>query len=191
MRETEARFEFPDGQISMSITLHTAKGDVVITADDAFSLAELRSTIAAHEAEQRHHYGGTLAQRLDGLIERYRDGAIRQLRSVKRFRDEMVLQLQAMKIVADMVAAGQTHREKDARLRGMIEVIGGAISKISKIRLEIEDHDSFAYVDDVFRSDYPTRELFRRIHELERELAEHRKRDAAVTGDPAEDDVEF
>lgn len=131
---------------------------------------EIQAIIDEHQKWLKHYYAGSKAEKIRLIIRQYHDVAAGQLAHTKDFRDQMVLQLQAMKIVADMVGNGGTHAEKDARLRGLIEVIGGAIQTLMRTRFDIADTHPFWGEEDLFRSDYPTRNLMRRIHELEAEV---------------------
>jgi hypothetical protein len=69
-----------------------------------------------------------------------------------------------------MTGNAGTHAEKNARLRGAIELLESAVEKLRHQHLE--DLFSIYHWPDVFRSDYPTRSLMERIHDLERQLKE-------------------
>jgi hypothetical protein len=68
----------------------------------------------------------------------------------------------------EMVGNGYTHQEKGARLRGMIELLEGNIEKLQNAQLDFTR--TYWHWEDAFKSDFPTRELVRRIHELESEV---------------------
>lgn len=119
-------------------------------------------------AGDHHYYGGDgLAKRLHRLISHYNMTAANALATTKSFRDDMLTWLRAMSLVGEMAGNAGTHAEKNARLRGMVELIESAIQKIQNQRMEFNyrwwNHE------DIFKSDYPVRQFVDRIHELERE----------------------
>jgi hypothetical protein len=61
-----------------------------------------------------------------------------------------------------------THAEKNARLRGAIELLETAIEKLRYQNLE-SLFDIYRWPD-LFRSEWPTRRLMERIHDLERQV---------------------
>jgi len=142
------------------------------TAQEAVdSLAVIKEINAQQETIQRFFGGSQLADVVRAVIEHHKELAVRQLRRTKEFRDDLIVWLRAMAIIADSVASASTHREKDARLRGMLEVIEGAISTLRKESFDIVLYNRSYYpFDDVFRSDYPTRQLMERIRELENQI---------------------
>lgn len=117
--------------------------------------------------------GRDLGKVVESIVQHYHDLAVRQLSRTKEFRDDMLTWLRAIAIVLDSVSRAATHKEKDSRLRGAIDVIEGAISGLRRESFEIKSGSgSYFPFDDVFRSDYPTRELIERIRELETQLKE-------------------
>jgi sugar phosphate isomerase/epimerase len=123
-----------------------------------------------HEKNQCvYHHHRNLRQHIQAVIEEYRSQTVNALRAAKEFRDRMLVDLRALEMVLHMVSNASTHKEKDARLRGCIELIGGAFQRLEREQFEIAacNHPHF---DDVFRSDYPTRHYVERIRDLERQL---------------------
>lgn len=79
----------------------------------------------------------------------------------------------ALVIVLEMTGQAATHREKDARLRGAIELLEGMIQKLRYSDLGAM-LGGFRWPD-IFRSDWPQQRLLDRVRVLEAELAEARK----------------
>ena len=125
--------------------------------------------VKEHQGEQRLYGGSTLADQFRGVMSQYQDTARNALSTSKEFRDRMVINLRAMSIVLGMVANASTHREKDARLRGCIEITEQAIERLQKEQFDIAmcQQPRFDYIFDPFRSDFPTRHFVDRIRELE------------------------
>jgi hypothetical protein len=142
---------------------------------DEFQVA--LAVVKEHQQAQSIYHGNTLADRLRGVLSEYEDTARNALSLSKDFRDRMVVNLRAMNLVLSMVANASTHREKDARLRGCLEIIEQAISQLQKEEFDIAvcKKPRFDYIFDPFRSDFPTRSFVQRIHELESEVEVLRK----------------
>ena len=140
----------------------------------ADTLRKIDDIVIKYEQEDRHTYATALPERVEYLIRRYRDLATNQLSGVKAARDDMLVYLRALAMIVEMAGNANTHNEKNARLRGCIELIETTIQKLRE--QEFNFQFSTWHMPDVFRSDYPTIEYIRRIHQLEEEL-ERVKRD--------------
>lgn len=131
----------------------------------------LDDVIKEHAERLRCYHCGTPEEKVAHIISDYHDTAVRAMSDVKEFRDDLQVYLRAIALVLDMTANASTHREKNARLRGACELLESAIGKLRESTFEftLGRHGLSA---DIFRSDYPTRHLVDRIHELEDELKE-------------------
>lgn len=139
--------------------------------DPASQLADVETLIKTHQQKTNYHQGfGSAAERVKSVLRQYEDKAVSALRDTKQFRDDMLTYFRALCIVLEMTGQAATHAEKNARLRGAIEVLEQMAEKLRRKDLEIVF--SFFHWPDAFASDWPTRRLMERIHDLERELAE-------------------
>lgn len=152
-------------------------GTVVL--DYAQTCREVEALVAEHERAVNNHFCGPLASRLACVLRHYRDLATNHLAGAAAFRDDVLAYLRALVLVTESAANGATHREKDARLRGLVEMLESAIEKLRKEKFD------FAYarwtMPDLWRSDYPVREYVRRIHDLEDELKRLREEKAPAS----------
>lgn len=126
--------------------------------------------VIRYEQQNRVGYAGDLDWRVDQMIRHYQNIATNQLAGVKATRDDMLVWLRALAMVAEMAGNAGTHAEKNARLRGMVELIEAAIQKLRE--QEFNFQWSTWHMPDIFRSDYPVVQYIRRIHELEAQLRE-------------------
>lgn len=134
-------------------------------------LAEVENLIRAHQQKTNYHQGfGTAAERVKTVLRTYEDKAIGALRDTKQFRDDMLTYFRALVIVLEMTGQAATHAEKGARLRGAVELLEQMIERLRRTDFEIV-FSHFRW-NDAFASDWPTRRLLERVHELERELQE-------------------
>ena len=133
-------------------------------------LDAIRDIVKEHEKVVRWSYGADLDEKIRHVLRHYQDDTTNHLVAIKHFRDDVITWLRAMAIVADMTSQAATHAEKNARLRGMVEVVESAIKKLRD--REIDFNMTWWQWPDVFRSDYPTVHYVRRIHELEAQIKE-------------------
>lgn len=155
-----------------------------LTSDQ--QIEALKKLLEKHEDKLRWSYATpNVAERVAFVLERYQDQATKSLTASMRFRDELLVHFQALTMVAEMVGNGGTHHEKNARLRGLIEMLASAVKKMREFEFKF---DSYYYRwNDLFTVDYPVREYVDRIHELEREV----KRLKSEVGEPvAEEQID-
>lgn len=118
---------------------------------------------------QNYHQGfGTPAQKVKGILREYEDKTTKAYSDVKHVRDDMLTFFRALALVLNMTGEAATHAEKNARLRGSIELLETAIEKLRHQNLE-SLFDIYRWPD-LFRSEWPTRRLMERIHDLERQV---------------------
>lgn len=141
----------------------------------ALSQSRKQMVVAAERWEEEaqrdfgawRYTGDTLVERIGRVVNHYKRIAERSLHNADTFRRDMLTWMRAMAINADSVSWASTHREKDARLRGLVEVIEAACKKVEEIKA-----DGYAWdgLKDWQRSDYPTRDLTHQIQQMEQEL---------------------
>lgn len=125
--------------------------------------------IKEHSERLRCYHCGTDEEKIAHIIQDYHDNAVRALNEVKYFRDDLQTYLRAVALVLDMVGNASSHREKNARLRGALELLESGIGRLRESTFEFT-LGCRLLSNDIFRSDYPTRQLLERIHALEDEL---------------------
>jgi len=110
----------------------------------------------------------TLHSRVQRVVDHYTRQAATTVSNARAFKDDILTWLRAMAINAESVSWAGTHQEKNARLRGLVEVIEQACKKVNELRVE----ERYSWDDNLgnwMRSDFPVREFKRRIYELEDE----------------------
>ena len=132
-------------------------------------LEEIRALIREHQDKQRISQGfGTPAQLVKSVLREYEDKTTKAYSDVNHFRNDMLTYFRAMSLILTMTGEAATHAEKNARLRGAIELIEAAVEKLRRQNLE-SLFDIYRWPD-LFRSDWPTRRLMERIHDLEQQV---------------------
>lgn len=142
---------------------------------------EVRKSVEGMEKRRFEHGYGTPRERLDQLLNSMRQRELDAIAGCKAFRDDCINWLRAVSMIVESVGNASTHGEKAARCRGAVELVESAIDKLRRRNFD-GPHSWQFWMDDCFRSDYPTREFMRRIHELEDELASARSELASADG---------
>jgi hypothetical protein len=166
-----------------SIALDCAKGANMETSpiEAVKQLEEIRLLIREHQEKQRISQGfGSPADLVKSILREYEDKTTKAYSDVKHVRDDMLTFFRALALVLNMTGEAATHAEKNARLRGAIELLESAIEKLRHQNLE-SLFDIYRWPD-LFRSDWPTRRLMDRIHGLEQQIKDLQPK----TGDPQE-----
>lgn len=110
----------------------------------------------------------TLATRIQRLVDHYNRTAANAVSGAKSFKDDMLTWLRAMAINAESATWAGTHAEKNARLRGLVEVIEAACKRVNEAR--VDGYRFGGGFQDWMKSDYPVREYLRTIHQLEYQI---------------------
>lgn len=126
-----------------------------------------------------------VADRVQGYVDHYVRLASRSIAKTTAFKNGVIAWLRGIAINAQAVSWASTHHEKDARLRGLIEVIETAIKQLDELRLDDHMEGWTDTVDTWLKSDFPTREMRRRILDLEAEI----KRLRTKTGEAARENA--
>jgi hypothetical protein len=141
--------------------------------DIATQLGEVEQMVREHQSKQNlYQCFGSTAERARSVLREYEDKTTKALSDVKSFRDDMLVYFRALVLTLTMTGEAQTHGEKNARLRGAIELLEQAIESLRT--KDLERLFSAWRWPDLFRSDWPTRRLMERIHDQEREIRELR-----------------
>lgn len=135
--------------------------------DLAAELRALDDLVRQQEKAQHIGYAGSLLERLRAVLNRYEWITEQTLAAAKVQRDDVLVFLRALALVLESIGNGATHREKDARLRGGVEMLESAIKRLREV--EFDTRPGTHRRADIFRSDYPVREFLDRIHDLEAE----------------------
>lgn len=124
--------------------------------------------IKRHNEQTRVYYGDSLTERLEGVLREYEHTAINALSMAKSFRDALLVDFRAVSMVLTMVSNAATHKEKDSRLRGCMELIETVINRLNQEQFDIAVCNRPKF-HDPFVSDFPSRKFIERIRQLEDE----------------------
>lgn len=139
-----------------------------------------------------YHKNDNLSEKVAHFANQVERDAAGQFNSVNSFRDMVIAELTGQRLVVDMVLSAATHREKDARLRGLEEMINRAIGRLQEVHFELLRWQRWP--QSVFASDSAEARLQRRQWELEDELKKYQAQfgklpDEAQPNEPVSDDL--
>jgi hypothetical protein len=140
----------------------------------------LLEVLEKHEKQCNQTGRGRLDQRVQAMLDCYQSTTVGALEQSKRFRDRLLTDLRAWVLVLTMVANAYTHREKDSRLRGCVELINTCHDTLEKLTFELGPWFPFW---DPWKADYPSRYFQDRIRELEAKVADYEKAKKPGDGD--------
>ncbi len=145
----------------------------IIDANESAELIEkLSKFVKQHEDLIRTHHCGDLADKAERILKQYEHKTAQALRNAQSFRDKALLHFRALSMCLEMTGNAQTHGEKNARLRGALEVIEATIEKLEREDFDLRDFCTWHGLENgfIFRSDYPVRSLLTQIEELKAQL---------------------
>ena len=135
---------------------------------------KLKEFVHKQESELHQHYSGTLVQKACVLISRHERIAAGAIGEKMQAIEDMKIYVRAMTMAAEMVAIAGTHGEKNARLRGMIELMNSTSSKLNK---GYEDELLASFRFQLYgNSDQPYQKILRKYDELKRENEELKRK---------------
>lgn len=157
-----------------------------------FQDGELHSFVKDHEQRISICFPGTAVQRAERICEHYHTKALRSMSTTQMFQQDLLTNIRALSLVANSVGSASTHGEKNARLRGLIEILEGAYTKVSNWKIEMQSSQPPWAYDSIFQADYPARHYIRRIEELEYALAQATQKPVThKIGEPEQEEDPF
>lgn len=205
IRSTASRHVWDDGQeIKPTLILEWVQRAAIEGLGENGTGAALRKDIRQLEAMVKefeevarrngnnvHYNDPTLYSRVKRVVDYYTELAANTVSNARAFKDDILTWLRAMAINAESVSWAGTHQEKNARLRGLVEVIERACKDVNELRVE----ERRRWNDDLsnwMRSDFPLREFKRRIYELEAEIKQLKAaQESTQTAEPDTADDRF
>lgn len=130
-------------------------------------LQQIDAFIKAKEKEIGAHYGGGTLRRLERLLDKSQEGSRSAIADKRKMIEDCLVYFRSVIMIAESIGMAGTHAEKAARLRGLIELLNSAISKLRK-----EEHNNLLDNWESFSwsySDYPYRKVLEEYNDLKRD----------------------
>lgn len=119
----------------------------------------------------RIHWAGSPEQLLDAVLQHERTHTESAISGAKDFRDNCLIMLKSLEVVIESVECASTHSEKNARLRGLADVIHRYQDRLGRFEFCFDRTPWYSTYSDVFQREDPRMARLReRIAELELQL---------------------
>lgn len=152
--------------IATAISRHMDQG----FKTDGQQLQDLRNAIQKMASDRRWHlHTNYLPDQIVALVDHAEREGNNAVREMKSLLENLISHLRALEIVASMVGNGNTHAEKNARLRGLIEVLQTAIHRATEFSYDFS-WKHWGNYNDLFKSDFPMRDVVRKMNEKDAEI---------------------
>ncbi len=119
----------------------------------------------------RIHWSGNPSEILDQILQYERRHTEQAIAGAKDFRDSCLIMLKSLEVVIESIECASTHSEKNARLRGLMDVVHRNMEKMGRFEFCFDRPMWYATYNDAFaREDPRVLKLRDRVAELERQL---------------------
>lgn len=148
---------------------------------DGQKLQDVSNAIQKVASERRWQlHSNHMPDQITALVDHAEREGNNAVREMKSLLENLISHLRGMEIVVDMVGNASTHTEKNARLRGLGEVIQTAIRRATEFSYDFS-WKHWGNYNDLFKSDFPMRDVMRKLNEKDAEI----KRLKALAGEAA------
>lgn len=119
----------------------------------------------------KRNWSGTPEQMLDSVLRQERNHTEKAIAGAKDFRDSCLIMLKSLEVVIESIECASTHSEKNARLRGLMDVVHRNMEKMGRFEFCFDSPPWYATYNDAFsREDPRVLKLRERVAELERQV---------------------
>lgn len=119
------------------------------------------------EHDRWHHSEETVIATLVRVLDHKRSHVASTIARSRDFQQDVLTFLRAFSLMLETVSGASTHAEKAARLRGLIELVETAATRVRERQFREQESWSYSMADDVFRCDYPVRHWIHKCREAE------------------------
>lgn len=144
---------------------------------------KLDKWVKEEESKIHIHYSGDLHERVIQIVNYYTRDAALAIAGKKELIENVRVYMQSMVLMAETVGMAQTHGEKAARLRGMIELLNNTITKLTSDQ-EDSMFENWRY-DGFSRSEFPYRKILNDYQQIKAENQDLKKQIENITSVPA------
>ena len=128
---------------------------------------KLKSLIESHEKSIHIYHAGDDADKVAQIIRHYERCAADAIGARKQMIEDTLVYFRSVVLITESIGLAGTHAEKAARLRGLIELLQSAITKLKQEKEESLLNNWSWYSWDF--STFPYENILRRFDELKRE----------------------
>lgn len=130
-------------------------------------IKKIKEVILRHEKSQHHYYAGDEADEIQAIISSYESTAANAIDSNRQMTEDTLVYFRSVVMITESIGMAGTHAEKAARLRGLIELLNSAITKL-KNKQSDEILNNWRWMSWDY-STYPYQSILSKMEELKRE----------------------
>jgi hypothetical protein len=137
-------------------------------AAEVMELKKVHEFVEAKQKEFRSYFScGSLLDQVAHVVETAERGSRTAIADKRKLIEDALVYFRSVILIAESIGMAATHAEKAARLRGLIELLNSAISKLRNDQQEhlLQNWESFSWG----YSDYPYHRILEKYSELERQ----------------------
>ncbi|GAB3701231.1 hypothetical protein GCM10027592_29130 [Spirosoma flavus] len=154
---------------------------------------QLERILKTHQEIIHTYHCGSLADKIGSVLRHYQRESASAIGERKRMTEDTLVYFRSVVMITESIGLAGTHGEKNARLRGLIELLNTAIDKLRDEQLNGLLHNWPDYSIGG-RSDYPYRSILDEVRNLKRENDELKKQlngSEGTTQGTDDDNVKF
>lgn len=127
-------------------------------------LEKINQIIKEHESSVRCYYAGDESEKIKALLSHYKDKSAEEIGKRKQLIEDALVYFRSVVMITESIGMAGTHAEKSARLRGLIELLNSAISKLRAEQSDslLNNWESYSWS----YSDYPYRAMLESMNRL-------------------------
>lgn len=148
------------------------------------TVEQIKKIINQHEKSIHIYHAGDEAEKIAQVINHYERKAAEAIGSRKQMIEDTLVYFRSVVMITESIGMAGTHAEKAARLRGLIELLQSAISKLKQEKEEdiLNNWRSFSWDF----STYPYQSILEKFDDAKRENERLKSRLAELeNGSPA------
>jgi hypothetical protein len=134
------------------------------------TMDRLKQVIKRHAEKQHTYYSGDEIEQIESAIRHYEREAANAVAEKLDMTDNTLTYFRAAVMLVESASMGATHTEKNARLRGLTDLLNHTIEKLKRQKTEnLLNHSGYFSWD---MATYPYQSVINKCNELERENKE-------------------
>lgn len=137
------------------------------------TIEKIKQLIKRHADSIHTHHCGDEAEQIASILNHYERTAASAIGEKKDAIDGTLVYFRSLVMLCESIGMAHTHGEKNARLRGLVELLNSAIGKLKQEKTDalLNNWEMYSWS----YSDYPYRGVIEKYNDLKRENEELKK----------------
>lgn len=158
------------GAIFKQLSVDKATDQIESDLRERGEMEEIEKIIKRFESDEQYHHSGSVSYKVKQLLGTYQNRTAQAIADKKSLMDDCVIYFRSIAMLIESASMGTTHRDKEARLSGLIELVENTLQKFQNGQTDqlLNSTRYFSFN----MSDYPYRAALRRLRRENAELRE-------------------